>query len=153
MKFTELPHEELARLAQDAPTKLVVMIYDEAIESLRAAATAAEEGDIMARLNGTTAAAELVSQLRLGLDLETGGDVAVSLDQLYSFIVGRLPMVNLNNDAVLANELAELLVPMHQSWLELDAEIASGAMELDMITEMPGADAPMNILPLVANAG
>ncbi len=153
MKFTDLTQDTLAELAETAPSKIVVMVFDEAIASLRAAAKAAEQGDIMARLNATTMAAELVSQLRMGLDLENGGEIAINLDSLYSFIVGRLPMIHLNNDAMLAHSLADLLVPLHQSWVTLDQMIERGLVDLDSDLEMPGpALAPEELLKM-ANAG
>ena len=41
MKFTDLTQDTLAELAETAPSKIVVMVFDEAIASLRAAAKAA----------------------------------------------------------------------------------------------------------------
>jgi flagellar secretion chaperone FliS len=153
MKFTDLTQEHLAELAEISPSKIVVMIYDEAIESLRDAARAAERGEIMARLDATTVTADLVSELRCGLDFENGGEVAANLDSLYSFIVGRLPMIHLNNDAKLANDLADLLVPLHASWVELDGMIEDGVIDIDSITEMPGAAHVPEELPMLAKAG
>lgn len=153
MKFMDLTQDGLAKLAETQPSKIVVMIYDAAIESLRTAAKAAEQGEIMARLDATTMTAELVSQLRLGLDLDNGGEVAANLDSLYSFIVGRLPMIHSNNDAKLAHDLADLLAPLHQSWVELDELIELGVVDINSLTEMPGAAMVPEDLPMMASAG
>lgn len=153
MKFTDLTQDILAELAENQPSKIVVMMYDEAIESLRTAARAAEQGDIMARLNAATLATELVGQLQFGLDLENGGDVAANLDALYNYIIGHTPMIHSNNDARLARDLADLLVPLHNSWRELDEMIELGTVDINSITEMPGAAHVPEELPMLASVG
>jgi flagellar protein FliS len=153
MKFTELTQDNLAELAETQPSRIVVMIYDEAIESLRIAAMAAEQGDIMARLNGATLATELVSQLQLGLDMENGGEVAANLDALYNYIIGHMPLIHARNDAKLAHNLADLLVPLHKSWVELDEMVELGVLDINTVTEMPGAALVPEDLPMMASAG
>jgi len=101
---------------------LVVRLYDKAIGDLEAAALAAERNDIVARFQATADAAEIVAQLQLALDHSVGGQIADNLDQLYSFILAQLPMVNLDNDATLARQLGDLLRPLRQSWIELDRQ-------------------------------
>lgn len=153
MKFTDLTQDILAELAETQPSKIVVMMYDQAIESLRETAMAAEQGDIMARLNAATLATELVGQLQMGLDLENGGEVAANLDALYNYIIGHMPLVHSRNDAGMAHDLADLLVPLHQSWAELDEMIEMGVVDMDSITEMPGAAHVPEELPMLASAG
>ncbi len=141
MKFSDLNLETLARMAEESPSTLLVMAYDQAIESLAAAADAAEAGDIEARFDATTDAAEIVSELRLALDIDNGGQVAVKLDALYAYIVGHLPMVNLNNDAGLARSLGGLLAPLRDSWAQLDEMIRNGAVEIEIEEHITAASA------------
>ena len=102
--------------------ELVVRLYDKAIEELEGAAEAAEQGDIVARFQATSVAAEIIAQLQLALDHDIGGEIAGNLDRLYGFILTQLPLVNLDNDAALARRLGDLLRPLHRSWMELDRQ-------------------------------
>lgn len=105
---------------------LVVMYYDEIIDNLRSAGDAAASGDIETRHNCVAAASELIAQLYVSLDLENGGEVAANLARIYDFILTRLPSISLDNDARLATQLADMLLPLRASWVELDEKIAAG---------------------------
>lgn len=119
--------------------ELVVRLYDKAIGDLEAAALAAERNDIVARFQATADAAEIIAQLQLALDHGAGGQIADNLDQLYSFILVQLPMVNLDNDATLARRLGDLLRPLRQSWIELDRRFGKDAdVEVDTMVAAPG---------------
>ena len=119
MKYSGIPIETVIEAAQESPGRLVVLFYDEAIASLRAAAAAAADNDVMARLDATTQTAEVIHQLQLALDLDRGGEIADNLDRLYSFVIVQLPQINLHNDVALAESLIGILEPLRRSWIEL----------------------------------
>lgn len=111
-----------------SPSRLVVMLYDEAIGALRAALAACGTGDVERRCNAVTAATEIVGYLYMHLDLEAGGEVAHNLGAIYGHIIGRLPRVNIYDDAETAEEAIALLEPLRQSWDRLDLQLrAEGA--------------------------
>ncbi len=116
--------------------ELVVRLYDKAIGDLERAAEAAEQGDIVARFQATAEAAEIIAQLQVALDHDIGGQIAHNLDRLYAFILIQLPQVNLDNDAGLARNLAGLLGPLRQSWVELDRQF--GIKDTDLAEVVPG---------------
>jgi flagellar secretion chaperone FliS len=131
-----------------SPSRLVVMLYDEAIEALNLAAAATRTGDIETRCNAVTAAIEIVGLLYMTLDMDRGGDVAHNLGALYAHIINRLPQVNLNRDPRIAEEAVGLLTPLRASWNELDISIACGiademlpAMALTTTDEKNGTSA------------
>lgn len=111
------------------PSRMVVMLYDEAISALRTSVMAIAAGDIECRCNCVTAALEIVGHLYLCLD-EQGGDVARNLGAIYGHIIGRLPLVNFYNDHEVAEEVIALLETLRDSWTELDARIAAGTADL-----------------------
>lgn len=121
-----------------SPSRLIVMLYDEAIEALNTAAAAARSGDIETRCNAVNAAIEIVGLLYLTLDLERGGDVARNLGAIYAHIINRLPQVNLNRDPRVAEEAIGLLQPLRASWNELDISITSGLAD-GMLHELTAA--------------
>lgn len=115
-----------------SPCRMVVMAYDEAIGALRTAVMAVHAGDIECRCNSVTAAMEIIGHLWLSLDPALGGKVAESLGTLYAHMINRLPMVNMYNDAEIAEEVIGLLEPLRDSWVELDARIADGTADLSV---------------------
>ena len=123
-------------LFQAEPSRMVVMLYDETLEALRAAVDAVERGDIEERFNTTTVATELLSALFLCLDMEKGGEIASNLGALYSFILKSLPRVNLDDDAEPARQAIKLLTPLRDAWFELDA---TGAAEPASQAALPTA--------------
>jgi len=114
------------------PSRMVVMLYDEAIGALRTSVMAIASGDIECRCNCVTAVLEIVGHLYLCLDEKQGGDVARNLGSIYGHIISRLPMVNLYNDAEVAEEAIGLLEMLRDSWIELDARIADGTADLSV---------------------
>jgi flagellar protein FliS len=112
------------------PSRMVVMLYDEAIGALRTSVMAIASGDIECRCNCVTSALEIVGHLYLCLDEDQGGKVAQNLSSIYGHIISRLPTVNLYNDAEAAEESIQLLETLRDSWIELDARIVDGTADL-----------------------
>jgi flagellar protein FliS len=99
-----------------SPAKLVAMLYDKAISCLHEAIRAIEAGEIEARWQANKRAMEIINHLCLTLDLEQGGEIANNLDQLYRFILNRLPEVDLRNNPAPAKDAIGLLEPLRRSW-------------------------------------
>lgn len=106
-------------LAAASPARLVALLYDRAINLLREAVRAIEDGDIEGRWRANGRAIEIINHLDMTLDLERGGEIAANLERLYRFMLNRLTKVDLQNDPQAALDVIELLKPMRQSWHEL----------------------------------
>ena len=116
-----------ADLLSARPSQMVVMLYDNALASLRAAVMAIESGDIESRCNNVNTASEIVTTLHLALNQEEGGEVAERLGAIYRFMIGRMIFINLNNDASIAQALIGLLLPLRDAWMEVDRIVADGS--------------------------
>ncbi len=114
------------QVASASPARLVAMLYDRAILLLHEAIEAIESGDIKRRWRANSKATEIVGQLWESLDQERGGEIATNLNQLYGFMIMRLTMVDVENNAQAAREVIRLLEPLRQSWHELAEGAASG---------------------------
>ena len=99
-----------------SPARLVAMLYDKAISCLNEAIRAIETGDVEARWKANTRAIEIVNHLLTTLDMEKGGDISKNLDQLYRFMLARLPEVDMKNNPDLAREMIGLLDPLRKAW-------------------------------------
>lgn len=103
---------------------LVVMLYREALAALKASIVAIERGDIEMRWRASSKATNIIAHLYLTLDVERGGDLAENLGRIYTYILRRLPDINLKNDPKAARESALLLEPLLTSWENLDIKIS-----------------------------
>ncbi len=110
-------------LLKMSPNRMVATLYDEAIAALQDAKQAIAWNDIESRCNAVSMTHELVGTLYLCLDSERGGEVAENLGRIYGFILQRLHRINFENDPAIADEVIDLLVPLRDSWMELDRRI------------------------------
>lgn len=108
------------------PTRVVVMLYDEAIASLEAAVEAMRQNAIEERCNRINVVTEIIATLHMGLDMENGGEIAESLGRLYRFILAQLIRINIGSDAAGAAKIIELLTPLRDAWQEVDRRMALG---------------------------
>jgi flagellar secretion chaperone FliS len=109
-------------VASASPQELIVMLYDGAIQSLRAAKIgimnrqAAEKGKQISK------AISIIDEgLRSALDVEAGGDIAKNLMDLYDYMSNRLMLANLKNDIKMIDEVAKLLIELKGAWEALGA--------------------------------
>jgi len=99
-----------------SPAMLVAMLYDKAISSLNEAIQAIRDGEIEKRWRCNTRAQDIISHMQLTLNVDEGGQIAANLDQLYTFMLNRLPNVDIENDPKAAREVIGLLNPLAKSW-------------------------------------
>ena len=122
---------------EDFPSQLVVLLYDQVLECLGAAIDAISKGDIEARFKATEETAEIIHLLHQSLDMENGGVVAQNLDKIYTLVITQLPVLNLRNDPQIAHDLVQLLLPLRDSWAELDARIRHDVEEAESTLVAP----------------
>ena len=101
------------------PAQLVYMLYDRAINSLKEAVAAIEQGDIESRWRANNRAIEIINHLWSTLDLKSGGEIASNLDRLFPFMTMRLVQVDIRNNPATAHEVVALLEPLRDAWREL----------------------------------
>lgn len=99
-----------------SPVLQVAMLYERAISSLHETVAAIEAGDVNKRWAANKRALDIVTALMASLDAERGGEIARDLDQLYLYLLRRLPMVDVRNDPAPAKEAIDILKPLCESW-------------------------------------
>ena len=97
----------------------VVLLYDGMIKEVGKAKAAIEENRIEDRFNATQKACQILLGLQSHLDFEKGGDVSLMLDQFYHTIFRDLQQVNMQNSAVLCDEVMAALSEVRSSWAQL----------------------------------
>jgi flagellar secretion chaperone FliS len=111
------------QVQSQSPVELVVMLYDGAIRFLNMAAEGTRQKDWKVKRQGMSNAVAIIAELQNTLNMREGGEVAESLDRLYTYIMGRLLDANINRDPVPIDEAIRLLRPLREAW----ANIASPA--------------------------
>ncbi len=101
------------------PVKLVFLLYERAITSLREACHAIDNDEVETRWRANNRAIEIVSHLWSTLDIDRGGNISKNLGELFPYIITRLAEVDVNNDRAPAEEVIGLLEPLRDSWREL----------------------------------
>jgi flagellar protein FliS len=117
------------------PAALVAMLYDRAISCLKMAVQAIHSRKIEIRWKNNRRAQEIINDLFTMLDMDKGGEIASNLEALYTYMLLRLPDVDINNDPRAAEEVIELLEPLRASWRELARSSA------DIEVDQQGIDA------------
>lgn len=101
------------------PHQLIVMLFDGALERIAIAKGAIERKDIEEKGQKIGRAIAIIDGLRASLDKEHGGDIALSLDDLYEYMQRRLFEANVNNNLDMLNEVADLLVEVRSAWVTI----------------------------------
>jgi flagellar protein FliS len=109
------------QVQSQSPLELVVMLYDGALRFLQVAADATRRHDLVAKREGMSRSMAILSELQNTLNLQEGGEVAQSLDRLYTYVTGRLLEANLRKDAAPIDEAIRLLRPLRDAWAQIAA--------------------------------
>lgn len=146
LSATEAFRSEVTRAR---PTRVVVMLYDEAIASLEAAIEAMKQNAIEERCNRVNVVTEIVGMLHMSLDMENGGEIAENLGRLYRFILAQLIRINIHSNAEGAAKIVELLIPLREAWDEVDQRMALGddhaAVEAAILSRLKAAGFRLDI--------
>lgn len=104
-----------------SPHKLIVMLFDGAKLALSNALLHLKNQKIEAKGRAISHAISIINDgLRSSLNKEAGGQLALNLDALYEYMCTRLLLANLNNDAIMLNEVIDLVDVIRQAWLEIE---------------------------------
>lgn len=121
-----------------SPVRLVLCLYEQAIEDLRCAVIALEKGDIESRTRAVNHALSVIAQLQGSLDMKRGGEVAKNLDRFYGVVrVGLIEAQTKQSARILEQQISQLAT-VHEAWLEVERVTGAPA---------PGSGAVLQIQP------
>ncbi len=104
--------------------RLVISLYEQAIEDLRRAVLAQEKGVIETRTREINHALMVIAQLQGSLDLERGGEVARNLARFYGLLRTGLVEAQRQQSTTLIEQQISQLVVVHEAWLEVERATA-----------------------------
>jgi flagellar protein FliS len=115
--------------------RLVVLLYEQAIQDLRQAAQALEQNNIELRTSRINHALDVICLLQGSLNMERGGQVARNLARFYETLRAHLWEAQLHaSQETLSQQITDLL-SLREAWAEVDRAESAGALrKLDPLT-------------------
>jgi|GEM_PF-6238134 len=99
--------------------KVVVMIYDAALASLKHAALCHTKNDLIKRNQFISRTQFIVQELNNALDMQKGKEIASSLRKIYFFINRHLNDVMTDNDSRKIQDVIKILSQLREAWQEI----------------------------------
>ncbi len=106
-----------------SPHRLIQMLMLGALEKINTAKGHMVRGEVSSKGGNISWAISIIDGLRASLDLNTGGEIAQNLDDLYDYMTRRLARANIEGDVDILDEVASLLHSIKASWDEVPARI------------------------------
>ena len=103
-------------ISTQSPGNMIVMLYDGAVNFLEQAVIAVNEKDHQGKANCINRAVAIIEELNVNLDMELGGEVAVSLHRLYAFMLRHLNQAVRKSDPDMIRNVIRLLKDLNESW-------------------------------------
>jgi len=106
-----------------SPHKLITLLFDGALSALAKADIFLVQGNIAAKGNAISKAIDIINNgLKMGLDMEQGGELSRNLADLYDYFCRQLMLVNLHNDRALLKQIQELLSEIADAWKSISPD-------------------------------
>jgi len=112
------------------PHRLVLMLMDGTLERLAIARGCMERhgrGDVGRKAQLLDQCVSMIGELRGGLNLEQGGELARNLSDLYEYMARQLLRANADNNAGYITEVQGLLGEIRSAWIAIGPEVRAGA--------------------------
>ena len=110
-------------VADASPTRLVQIMYEHILAQLVTAQGCMQRisdnlplADVIAKGKAIGKAVRLINQLNATLDMERGREIAANLRSLYEYMLSRLTVANLKNDARIVAEVIDLVRKVKSGW-------------------------------------
>jgi flagellar protein FliS len=103
------------------------MLYDGALTSLRQAVDAMDRGDLVTKRDTLKRGLAIIGHLRSTLNLQEGGAIAASLDELYDYMYDRITAGNIQKNRAPIDEVIQLLSGLRDAWAQIAQPPSSAA--------------------------
>ncbi len=122
-----------SEVAYASPHRLVQMLMEGALDKIATAKGQIDRREMEGKSRHITWAISIFNGLRSSLNLDSGGEIAVNLDDLYGYMIRRLIDANAANDTAALDEVSGLLLEVKGAWDAMPEEIRnpSGAALTD----------------------
>jgi flagellar secretion chaperone FliS len=110
-------------VADATPARLVQVMFEHILAELATSQGCMDRisnnlplAEVIAKGKSMGKAVRLINQLNSTLDMERGGQIAENLRALYLYMLERLTLANINNDAGIVAEVSSLVRKIKSGW-------------------------------------
>ncbi len=125
---------QTSNITTATPEKLMILLFDGAIQFLIKAKTAIEENNFKDRSQNIDGARKIIRELMRTIDLENGNDVSKQLFRLYNRMAMKLIKANVQRNAPLIDEVIEDLTNIRWGFQKA-IEIKSGVTTVEEVMQ------------------
>lgn len=111
-----------------SPHRIILMLLEGAISKIAAARLALKNGNIADKGANISWAISIIDGLRASLDLDSGGELAANLDQLYDYMARTLVTANLENNPDRLDEVEQLINEIRHGWKDIENAVTDTAV-------------------------
>ena len=140
---------QTSNITTATPEKLMILLFDGAIQFLMKAKKAIEENIYKERAVNIDGARKIIRELMRTIDLENGNDVSKQLFKLYNRMAMNLIKANVQRNAEKVDEVIEDLTNIRWGFQKA-IEIQSGVTTVEEVMNeqaMQDANSPQNVSP------
>lgn len=123
---------QTSNITTASPEKLMIMLFDGAIQFLQKAKVAIAENNMQERAQNIESARKIIREFMRTIDLENGNDVSKSLFKLYNRMAMDLIKANVTRNAEKIDKVIEDLTNIRWGFQKA-IEIQSGVTTLDEV--------------------
>lgn len=135
---------QTSNITTATPEKLMILLFDGAIQFLQKAKTAIAENDLKGRSENIDGARKIIREFMRTIDLENGNDVSKQLFKLYNRMAMNLIKANVQRNSALIDEVIEDLSNIRWGFQKA-IEIQNGITTMeDALKEQNAAKAEQN---------
>ena len=120
-----------AAVAGASPVRLVILLYEQAIEDLRRALAAQNNGNIEARTREMNHAILVLGYLEATLDKAQGGGVAENLQRFYQQLRAGVMEAQARQSPSLLERQISMLMEVRDSWLEVERQLMPAQVQAE----------------------
>ncbi len=110
------------------PIRLVIMLYDKAINCVDEAIETMESGledvdSVKRKAENLTKVMDILIVLKASLDEEKGKEIAKNLNEIYDVLIDEVVRINISNDLESLKKLREVLAELRDAWEEAERNV------------------------------
>src|SRR6516164_7870959 len=110
-----------------SPEQRVVLLYEQAIRSLKQAAVYIEQKDLEGKRRSLDNVLGVLQHLQTSLDMRQGGEIAVELRRIYQYISNKVLEASIQLKTDPLEEAVQLLSTLLESWRNIASRTEKGA--------------------------
>ena len=125
-----------AATQQASVVGLVIALHDTLIGNLRRAAEAMERDDISTRCEQLIHGFKVLQQLEAMLDMNNGGDTAVSIRRFYTHVRGQMLAAQFKLSPTILHDQIRIVLDIRQAWQQVDSSPIESRPAIDLTTSV-----------------